>query len=210
MSQYLSDHLADVLRLTLEHLVLSLMALLIALCVALPIALWAHGSPNRMRVVNGIAGAVYSIPSLGLFAMMVPIVGLGTMPTVIGLVLYAQLMLVAAAVTALDGVPEAVRDAALGMGIDRWTILRTVDIPLALPAFVAGVRTAAVTLIGIATVGALIDAGGLGEVILQGIQRDYSAQILIGAGAVTVLAVSVDCVLSRTESTLRAHARLSG
>jgi osmoprotectant transport system permease protein len=208
MNEYLQDHLADIIRLTLEHFLLSTTAVLIALVVAIPIALWAHGVPRRMKVVNALTGAVYSVPSLGLFAMMVPIIGLGSLPTIIGLVLYAQLMLIAAAVTALDGVPDAVRDAALGMGIDRWSILRTVDVPLALPAFVAGLRTATVTLVGIATIGALIDAGGLGEVILQGIQRDYAAQIVVGAAAVTVLAVGIDLALSRLENSLRSRARM--
>jgi osmoprotectant transport system permease protein len=128
-------------------------------------------------------------------------------PTVIGLVLYAQLMLVRAVVSGLDSVPEDVRDAAVGMGIDRWRILVDVDAPLALPVFLSGVRVAAVTVIGIATVGAVVDAGGLGELILQGIQRNQSDRVVAGALAVTVLAVASDFLLVRLERRARPWTR---
>jgi osmoprotectant transport system permease protein len=118
-------------------------------------------------------------------------------------VLYAQLMLVRAVVGGLDSVPEDVRDAAIGMGVDRWTVLTTVDLPLALPVFLSGVRIAAVTVIGIATIGAVIDAGGLGELILQGIQRDQAERVVAGALAVTVLALAADYGLVRLERRAR-------
>jgi osmoprotectant transport system permease protein len=107
----------------------------------------------------------------------------------------------------LDSVPEDVRDAAVGMGIDRWTILTTVDLPLALPVFLAGVRIAAVTVIGIATIGAVIDAGGLGELILQGIQRDQTERVVAGAMVVTILALATDYGLVRLERRARPWSR---
>ncbi|MCB0879839.1 MAG: ABC transporter permease, partial [Thermoleophilia bacterium] len=116
---------------------------------------------------------------------------------------YAQLMLVRAVVDGLDSVPEDVRDAAIGMGIDRWTILTRIDMPLAMPVFLSGVRIAAVTVIGIATIGAVIDAGGLGELILQGIQRDQTDRVMAGAIAVTVLALAADYALVRLERVSR-------
>jgi osmoprotectant transport system permease protein len=119
-------------------------------------------------------------------------------------------MLVRAVVDGLDSVPEDVRDAAIGMGVDRWTILTTVDLPLALPVFLSGVRIAAVTVIGIATIGAVIDAGGLGELILQGIQRDQTERVMAGAIAVTVLALAVDYALVRTERRARPWAARTG
>lgn len=200
---FLLHNRADVLRLTLEHLVLCGVALGIAMLVAVPLGIWMHGRSNRIGTVTLVAGVLYTVPSLALFSILVPLVGLGVVPTVIGLVLYAQLMLVRAVLGGLDAVPEEVRDAAVGMGIDRWTILRTVDLPLALPVFLAGVRVAAVTLIGIATIGAVIDAGGLGELILQGIQRNQGDRVLAGAIVVTVLAVAVDYALVRLERRAR-------
>lgn len=201
------EHRGELLRLTLEHVVLCTVALGIAALVAVPVGVWMHGRSGRTGAVTAITGALYTVPSLALFAILVPVVGLGTLPAVIGLVLYAQLMLVRAVVDGLDSVPEDVRDAAVGMGIDRWTILTRIDAPLALPVFLAGARLAAVTVIGIATIGAVIDAGGLGELILQGIQRDQTERVVAGALAVTALAVVVDLVLVRLERIARPWAR---
>lgn len=196
---FLLDNRVDVLRLTLEHLLLCAVSLGIAMVVAVPLGIWVHGRATRTGVVTAITGVLYTVPSLALFSILVPIVGLGVVPTVIGLVLYAQLMLVRAVIGGLDSVPEDVRDAAVGMGVDRWTILTTIDVPLALPVFLSGVRMAAVTVIGIATIGAVIDAGGLGELILQGIQRDQSERVMAGALVVTLLALAVDYALVRLE-----------
>lgn len=204
---FLVDNRVEVLRLTLEHVVLCAVALGIAMVVAIPLGVWMHGRSRRIGVVTAVTGALYTVPSLALFAILVPIVGLGVVPVVLGLVLYAQLMLVRAVVDGLDSVPEDVRDAAIGMGIDRWTILTRIDMPLALPVFLSGVRIAAVTVIGIATIGAVIDAGGLGELILQGIQRDQAERVLAGAVAVTVLALGVDYGLVRMERRSRPWVR---
>jgi osmoprotectant transport system permease protein len=208
---YIFTHKAELLRLTLEHVMLCAMSLGIALLLAVPLGIWMHGRAKRIGVVTAIAGVLYTVPSLALFSLLVPLVGLGVVPTVIGLVLYAQLMLVRAVISGLDSVPEDVRDAAVGMGIDRWRILVDVDLPLALPVFLAGVRVAAVTVIGIATVGAVVDAGGLGELILQGIQRNQADRVMAGAIAVTVLAVAADFLLVRLERRARpwTHAQRS-
>lgn len=200
---FVLQHRGEILRLTLEHLVLCSTALGIALVIALPLGVWVHGRRRRLGAVTAVTGVLYTIPSLALFSLLVPLVGLGRTPTLIGLVLYCQLILVRAVVDGLDSVDDGVRDAALGMGIDRWTILRDIDLPLALPVLLAGVRVAAVTVIGIATIGAVIDAGGLGELILQGIQRDYPVQVLTGAVCVTVLALGADLLLVRLERRAR-------
>lgn len=204
---YVAEHPAELVRLTLEHMLLCVVSLGIALLLAVPLGVWMHGRARRVGVVTAIAGALYTVPSLALFSLLVPVVGLGVVPTVIGLVLYAQLMLVRAVISGLDSVPEDVRDAAIGMGIDRWRVLLDVDLPLALPVFLAGVRVAAVTVIGIATVGAVVDAGGLGELILQGIQRNQSDRVLTGALAVTGLAVAADFGIVRLERRARPWTR---
>lgn len=207
---FVLDHKAELLRLTLEHVLLCAVSLGIALLLAVPVGIWMHGRARRIGAVTAVAGVLYTVPSLALFSLLVPVVGLGVVPTVIGLVLYAQLMLVRAVVSGLDSVPEEVRDAAVGMGIDRWRILLDVDLPLALPVFLAGVRVAAVTVIGIATVGAVVDAGGLGELILQGIQRNESQRVIAGALAVTALAVVADYAIVRLERHARPWVRRAG
>jgi osmoprotectant transport system permease protein len=207
---WFNAHKLELLRLTLQHVVLCGMALGIALLIAVPIGVWAHGHRRRSGAVSAITGLLYTVPSVALFALLVPVVGLGTTPVVVGLVTYAQLMLVRAVTTGLDSVPDEVRDAALGMGIDRWTILTRVDVPLALPVFLAGLRTAAVTVIGIATIGAVVAGGGLGELILQGIQQDYPPAVLSGAIAVTLLALATDLALVRLERRARPWAVRQG
>jgi osmoprotectant transport system permease protein len=200
---FLADNRGEVIRLTLEHLLMSAMAIGIALVIAVPLGIWIHGRTRHIGVVLAFAGVLYTLPSLALLTILVPLVGLGVVPTVLGLVLYAQLMLVRAVVNGLDSVPEDVRDAAIGMGIERREILLKVDLPLALPVILGGVRIAAVTVIGIATIGAVIDAGGLGELILQGIQRGQTDRVVIGALAVTALALAADYALVRLERVAR-------
>lgn len=202
-------HWDDVARLTLEHLLLSLGAVLIAAMVAIPIALWAHGNSRRMGAVTGVTGLMYTIPSLALFALLVPIVGLGQLPAMIGLVLYAQLILIRSICSGLDAVPTEIRDAAQGMGIEPVEVLRTVDMPLALPIALSGLRVATVTVIGIATIGAVINAGGLGELILQGLQQDYPTKVLVGAIAVALLAIGADAALAWLERVARPWSRVA-
>jgi osmoprotectant transport system permease protein len=200
---WVADHSTELFRLTLEHLVLSCVALGVALVIAVPLGVWAHGRAERIGMLTAVTGIVYTIPSLALFAILVPLIGLGTLPLIVGLVAYAQLMLVRATVAGLDSVPSDVRDAALGMGLDRWTILTRVDAPLGLPVFLSGVRIAAVTVVGIATIGAVIDAGGLGELIFQGIQRSDPRRVMTGALLVTALAIAVDLALVACERRVR-------
>jgi osmoprotectant transport system permease protein len=193
------DNRWEILRLSLEHVVMCAAALSIAVIIAIPLAVWAHGHERRSSWLTGIASVMFTIPSLALFALMVPIVGLGLIPAIIGLVIYAQLMLVRAALEGLDSVPSDVRDAASGMGLPRIVILREVEFPLAIPVFISGLRGAAVTLIGIATIGALIDAGGLGELILQGIQRSDPARVLTGSVCVAAIAIVTERGMRRLE-----------
>lgn len=207
---WLLEHPSEMLRLALEHVMLSLVSIAIATIIAIPVGIWAHGRARRIGVITTFAGALYTVPSLALFALLVPVIGLGMVPVVLGLVLYAQLMLVRAVVAGLDSVPEDVRDAAVGMGVDRWTVLTRIDMPLALPVFLAGMRVATVTVIGIATVGAVIDAGGLGELIFLGIQRNSTDRVLAGAIAVTVLAIAADYALVRAERLATPWTRRAG
>jgi len=203
MIEWITSHRVEIVRMTLEHILLCSIALSIAIVVAIPLGVWAHGHRQRMTLVTVVTGLLYTIPSIALFALLVPIVGLGTVPVVAGLVTYAQLMLIRAVVDGLDSVPADAREAAIGMGIDRFTILRTVDMPLALPVFISGVRVATVTVIGIATIGAVVDAGGLGSLILQGIQRNQTVMVMTGAILVSMLALGADRALVLLERRAR-------
>ena len=148
------------------------------------------------RVLNG-ANILMTIPSIALFGLMLPVLaivnmGLGKVPAVIALVLYSQLPIIRNTYTAIKNVPPSLVDAGRGMGMNKWKLLRELEIPLATPVIIAGLRTAAVMNIGIAAIATYIGAGGLGVYIQQGIARVYPEMILSGAILVSLLAIVVD------------------
>ncbi|HEX2196543.1 MAG TPA: ABC transporter permease, partial [Actinomycetota bacterium] len=153
------------------------------------------------------AGILYTIPSLALFAMLVPFTGLSTTTAEIGLVSYTLLILIRNIVAGLRSVPEDAKEAALGMGYSRRQLLWRVEIPLALPVVVAGVRIATVTVIGLVTVTALIGLGGLGHFILLGLERFFSTATIVGAVLSVTLAVCADRLLALVERLLTPWAR---
>jgi osmoprotectant transport system permease protein len=152
--------------------------------------------------VTVVSGLLYTIPSLALFAALQPFTGLSTTTAEIGLVSYTLLILIRNIVAGLDGVSADVKEAAIGMGYTRRQLLWRVEIPLALPAIVAGLRIATVTTIGLVTVTALIGKGGLGYFILLGLSRTFTTAIILGAGASVLLAILADFVLLRAERLL--------
>jgi osmoprotectant transport system permease protein len=153
------------------------------------------------RLAFGTAGItadlLYTIPSLALFAFLVPVVGIGNTPAIIGLVAYALTMLIRNTVVGLESVPAAVREAATGMGLTRRQTLLRVELPLAIPAIMAGVRLATVSTVGIATIAVFVGGGGLGELILtDGIQRQlFLTPIVVGTVVATLLAITLDLLL---------------
>ena len=149
-----------------------------------------------------ITGIIFVIPSLALFALLIPWLGLGTKPALVGLSSYCLLILLRNIVTGLRGVPADVLDAADGMGYSAWQRLVRIELPLALPLIVSGIRIALVTVIGIATVAAFIDGGGLGTIILMGIDQSYTEKILVGGILTALMATFFDVLLSRAEKLL--------
>lgn len=194
----------DILSLTIEHLVLVAISMLIAIAVALPIAIAVRNHPIWESVATATGGVLYTIPSLALFAFLVPIVGIGATPVIIGLVAYSLLILISNAAVGLQSVPPAVREAARGMGMTPTRLLTRVELPLALPAIITGIRLATVSAVGIATIGAIVDGGGLGELIWnRGVQRGlFVTPILVGAAMATVLALVLDGLLVTLERLL--------
>lgn len=181
-----------VARLSIEHMRLVGVSLLIALVVAVPIAVAVVRRPLLTTPVLGIFSLVYTIPSLALFALLIPVLGLGFWTAVVALAAYAQMILVRNTVAALSGIDPAIIEAANGMGMSPAQVLWRVQRPLGMAVFIAGVRVATVSLIGIAAIAAWINAGGLGTLILDGIEHDYPEKALAGALAAVLLAILVD------------------
>ena len=192
---WLAGHTATIAHLTLEHLRLTAIALGIGLGISLPLGIIAYRQRRLYAPVSWFASLLYTIPSLALFALLVPYTGLSTLTAEIGLVSYTLLILIRNVVAGLDGVPADVREAARGMGYSDRQLLWRVELPLALPVIIAGVRIATVTTIGLVTVTALIGQGGFGYFILIGIQRFFSTELIVGAVGSIVLAVCADGLL---------------
>ncbi len=199
---YLLQNPGKLLMATQQHLVITVVALAIAIVIALPLGVLVARRPRLYGPVMGVLSVLYTIPSISLLVLLIPLLGLGFWPTIVALVVYCQAILVRNVVAGIRGVDPAVLEAARGMGLSAWQILLQVELPLAVPVIVAGVRIATISTISIATVAAFFNAGGLGAVIREGISQDYGDKILSG-----VIAVSIIAVIG--EQSLRAVERLS-
>jgi len=178
-----------ILDATREHVVLTLAAVLVGLLMAIPAAITVVRHPRMKGLVLGVAGALYTVPSLALYALLVPYTGLSRTTALVPLVLYTLLILVRNTVTGLEQVPADVRDAADGMGLSRRQRLWKVEVPLALPSILAGIRIATVSTIGLLTIAALVGLGGLGQLILVGLNRPIRTAVSVGILLSVVLAV---------------------
>jgi osmoprotectant transport system permease protein len=193
--KYLLDNPARIAVAAQEHLLLTLVALLLAVLIAVPMGVLLARRPRLYAPVMTLLSALYTIPSISLLVLLLPLLGLGFWPTVVALVVYCQAILVRNVVAGMQGVDSAVMESARGMGLDDWQVLTRVELPLALPVILAGVRVATVSTISIATVAAFFDAGGLGAIIREGISQDFGAKILAGVIAVALIAIAADQVL---------------
>lgn len=201
------SHLDDIWERTVEHVVLTGLAVGIGLLVAVALSLVIVRERRAFGPITWLAGALYTIPSLALFAALVPFTGLTVLTAEIGLVSYTLLILIRNIMAGLDGVPAATKEAALGMGYTRRRILWQVEVPLALPVIVAGVRIASVTTVGLVTVTVLIGQGGYGFFILQGLRRFFTTEIIVGTVLSVLLAVVIDFALIGLERALTPWAR---
>ena len=208
---YLINNFGYVSQLFGQHLQLTLVVLFFSLLISIPLGVlivhirWLQGP------VLGILGVIYTIPSLSLFVLLIPLFGLGTTPAVIALVSYAQLLLVRNWVIGLITVDPAVIEAARGLGMNSWQRFTQVEFPLALPMLLAGIRLAALSSIGIGTIAAYINAGGLGILLFQGVITANNEKILAGSLAVSLLAVGSNYLLRflehRAETAVRGETR---
>lgn len=200
----------DIWDKTVEHLQLTGVALGIGLVLSVVLSVIALRWRRTYGPITWVTGLLFSIPSVALFAFLVPITGLSFTTAEIGLVSYTLLILIRNIVAGVDGVPDAVKEAADGMGYTRWRRFREVDLRLATPTIIAGIRIASVTVIGLVTVTALIGAGGLGDLILEGLGRNFTTPIVVGAVLSIVLAVVIDLVLLAVQRVLTPWTREAG
>jgi len=189
---YFVKNQALILKLTLEHIEITVVAVSISTLIGVVIGILITRFRRAATPVIGIAGILYTIPSLALFGMLIPFIGIGLKPTLIALILYSQLALIRNTFVGITHIDPSIREAGRGMGMSSWQFLRMVELPVALPVIMAGIRTAAVMNIGTATIAAYIGAGGLGWLIFRGIASVNTEQIVAGALPVTLLAIGVD------------------
>jgi osmoprotectant transport system permease protein len=189
---------------TLDHLALVSTSMAIAIAVSVPIGVLVRGRRVPFATATALSGALYTVPSLAMFAFLLAFFGIGFAPAVAALVLYSLLILIRNTVVGLEGVPQPVLEAARGMGLTPWQTLTRVELPLALPAIMAGIRLAVVSTVGIATIAVLIGAGGLGVLIYNdGVQRGlFLTPIVVGTVVATAMAIALDLLLIAAERAL--------
>jgi osmoprotectant transport system permease protein len=200
--RFILDHHGQLAEQARVHARLVATALLLSVPPAVAAGVAVARRPRLAAAALGTAGVLFTIPSLALFGLLVAPLGLGTAPAVGALALYSLLPVMRNTVAGLQGVPDEVLEAARGMGMTEAQALFRVRLPLALPVVVSGVRVAAVTAVGIATIAALVAAGGLGESIFEGLRAGNTDQILAATGAVAALALGVDGALALAERAL--------
>jgi osmoprotectant transport system permease protein len=201
------DHTDQIVAQLLQHMQLTAIAVGVGFLISLPLAVYAYRKPWFYSPVTWVAGILYTIPSLALFVLLLPFTGLTVLTAEIGLVSYTLLILIRNIVAGLRGVSEDVKEAARGMGYSNRQLLWRVEVPMALPVIVAGLRLATVTTIGLVTVTALIGFGGLGQFIEEGRQTFFTTATILGAVLSMALAVVADALLLATQRLLTPWAR---
>lgn len=185
-----------------QHIAIAATALAIAFAIALPIGIVAARRERVYAAAIAIAGFLYTIPTLAFLALLIPLVGLGRTNVIIAMVAFSLVVLIRNVAAGIRGVAPDVVDAALGMGMSARQRLFRIELPLAAPVIVAGVRVAAVTVISVTVVGAYVNAGGLGTLIFNGIANDHAPKIWSGALTACALAIAVDAAFAYLERRL--------
>ncbi len=208
--EFMTRNWREVLGLTGEHLLLVAISTLIAVAVGIPVGLLLTRKVGLKRPVLAVANILQTVPSLALFGFIIPLKyvgGIGWRAAVVALVVYALLPVIRNTVTGVEGVERSVREAAVAMGMTDRQILRQVELPLAAPVILAGVRVATVISVGVATIAAAIGAGGLGTLIFRGLRQYDNRLILAGAVPAALLALAADAGIGLIESRLKARRR---
>jgi len=190
-----------------QHIDLTLAALGISVLVALPVGFYLSRHQKLSAIVVGLFGLVYTLPSLALFALLIPTLGMGYQTALLALVLYSQFILLRNFILGFQSVDSTVIDAAKGMGMDAWQLFKQIEFPLALPMILGGVRLVAVTIAGLATIAAWVNAGGLGVILFEGIYRNDIQRLLIGTALSAGFTLALNAFLVSFENDAWANAR---
>ena len=190
-----------------EHVLIALTALAIAAVISLVLGVWAARRPRVFAATLAVTGALYTIPTLAFLALLIPLVGLDKTNVIIAMVAFSLVIMTRNVATGIRDVPADMVEAAKGMGMSARQVLTRVEFPLALPVIVAGLRIATVTVISVTTVGAYVNAGGLGTLIFNGIATDNAPKIWAGALTACALAVVTDLALAQLEQVLKRRRR---
>lgn len=199
MFAYFADHSDQLMSAFLEHLGIVFSVLLISIILAAVICWFLLRSERATNIVVNIFSEVYSIPSLALFALLIPLWGLGNKTAIPVLVLYNQYLLIRNFMTGMQNVDKSILEAGTGMGMSKWQLVTKVQLPLAMPSIVAGIRLAIISTTGIATIAATINAGGLGKILLSGLRTMNTYKIIWGTILCVLIALLADTLLRLLE-----------
>lgn len=189
------NRLDTIMELTWEHLIMVITAMMISILLGIILGILITYNVRIAKVVLSITGVLMTIPSLALFAVLIPIFHIGVTPAIIGLVLYTQLPIVRNVYTGIRNINPAIIESAIGMGMSSFKILFSIKLPLAFSVLIAGVRTSVVMGVGMGAIASYVGAGGLGDYIFQGIQRTNDKMVIIGATMVSLMAIIIDRLL---------------
>ncbi|WP_197052426.1 ABC transporter permease [Halobellus rufus] len=203
--EFVTENFDQLVARLVEHILITAETVLIAVPIAVGLGVLITYNDRAATAVLWAAGIAMTIPSLAAFGLLVPFLGIGSDPVVFTLVLYSQLPVIRNTYVGLTGVEEAMKEAGRGLGMTRRQRLRRIQIPMALPIILAGVRNAVVIVVGVAAVGAYIGAGGLGEFIFNGIRQGDSVMIVVATVVVSLLALAADYGIATVEQLLRIH-----
>jgi osmoprotectant transport system permease protein len=192
---YFTDYKAELIEATTQHLVITVTAIVASVLVAFPLALLARRSQRLETAITGASTALYTVPSLALFPLLVPFTGISATTVIIGLALYALTILVRSILDGLRSVPDDVRESARGLGYGAASQLFRIELPLALPVMMAGLRVATVSTVALTTVGALVANGGLGNLIADGVTTNFKAELLAACVLCVAIAVLLDVLI---------------
>ncbi|WP_278926234.1 ABC transporter permease [Staphylococcus auricularis] len=199
MIQFLSENAGQLFEKMLEHFYISVIALLIAVVVSVPIGIMLSKLKRTSSIVLTIAGVLQTIPTLAVLAVMIPIFGVGKTPAIIALFIYVLLPILNNTVLGVQNIDRNVKDAAISMGMTRFQLMKDIELPLALPMILSGIRLSSVYVISWATLASYVGAGGLGDFVFNGLNLYNPYMIVSAAVLVTLLALIVDFLLSLVE-----------
>ncbi|WP_066313602.1 glycine betaine ABC transporter substrate-binding protein [Bacillus sp. FJAT-29814] len=199
---YASNNYNQILELLGQHVYLSVLAVLIATVIGVPLGIWISREPKLSKPIIGTTNVIQAIPSLALLGFLIPFIGIGSTPAIVMVVLYSLLPIVKNTYIGLTNIDRDILEAAKGIGLTKSQTMRKVQLPLAFPMIMAGIRISAVTAVGLMTIAAFVGAGGLGYLVFSGVQTVDNAMILAGAIPACILALLIDFVVGKLENSL--------